>query len=572
MPFVILQGAVFFLLHLILGHSACDFYLRIVFPLSCLPIFSLSFRRLRDASCLVLWAFTVLVMPFFLSDAFQKNLLNLLWREDSGLLAFFAIPAAFLVYGALAIGFAFRVVFPSDEDNRYGAKPVATLSSFALPPTFKAQIFQVMIVLSLFSSLWAISLIRTAHEKTTGIVDYRPIEFREITANPFFYTIGNQLKYGESIDADAPTLFSGKRLFFFTRLMNDEDEDRLRVYPSPDNRKAAVVSEEKLYLVRPEKKPALMLEYVDIPGKKLFFGRNWYRSLSLQWDSASRYIYIIRDHELTPKGTKKTNKRYSSRDAVLERIDTEGITFRTEKVLDGFAVHFGKNAYASYFYNYFLVNDSNVCFEEAASKWKCATAKGRFLIQSHDADEILLEDGTRLKGRKFLSVDHHNRDEGFHVHWYCWIRHGNLKTWVLKKPRGERTGFLEKYADLSLTPLDGNGSPQDGLFSRDRPGAPLIILKRFRPPMDSAAPECNSVDTQRSGMLPGERYLFLKLSYFYPIEILLDRQTGRYRELPNDTRVYVNGANAEEGKRLTPADLLPDVLERNLKSKKTKKE
>src|SRR5256885_12345634 len=62
-----------------------------------------------------------------------------------------------------------------------------------------------------------------------GIVDYKPSEFTGQASKPFFFSIGEKLKYGTAISEEVPTLL--ERQPFGGELK--------AVYPSPDQRKAA---------------------------------------------------------------------------------------------------------------------------------------------------------------------------------------------------------------------------------------------------------------------------------------------------------------------------------------------
>jgi hypothetical protein len=253
-------------------------------------------------------------------------------------------------------------------------------------------------------------------ERESGIVDYRPTDFRETANTPFFYTIDNQLKHGVSIDPDAPTLFSGKgypperTARKSTQPGPNPPEGAIYVYPSPDNRKAAVVSDDKLYLIEPGKAPILLLENIEGVGQPRsyyfaisfgLFTKPYYRSETLQWSADSRYIHIAQDDESIQAG--QLYGTGTSQSARLYRIDAKGPT-TPEKIADGFQVFF--TSYAS---RYFFIGEENtVCFLGSfVRKWICVLPEGIFAVKSYSEDEIVLENGRRLTGRQFVSVDHH---------------------------------------------------------------------------------------------------------------------------------------------------------------------
>lgn len=107
-------------------------------------------------------------------------------------------------------------------------------------------------LLALIGLLFTISQEALAKE-ATGISNYHPSHFVENADSPFFYSIGKQLKYGSSIDELAPPLFEGSW----------RNGDLVAVYPSPDNKKAAIVSNRKMYITEAGRPPLLVLNNVD---------------------------------------------------------------------------------------------------------------------------------------------------------------------------------------------------------------------------------------------------------------------------------------------------------------------
>ncbi|MDR2506633.1 MAG: hypothetical protein LBD67_01345 [Candidatus Accumulibacter sp.] len=373
----------------------------------------------------------------------------------------------------------------------------------------------------------------------TGIVDYRPSEFQEVADSPFFYVIDGQLKHGVSIDPNALTLFSAtppvkKPLSWSEILFNYKIKRRsgLRVYPSPDNRKAAVIDDEKLYLVQPEKTPVQLLENVDVFNDRneiSFGGEPWHRSEFLQWDASSRYIHIVLDKKpsfLHP--ALKTIHRVSSDTAQLVRLDTQNLT-QPKTLVDRFHAELWWWGY-SYAARYFLVGEDVVCSKGLFQRhWECATPKGRFPIKSYSEQEIILENGESLTGRQFVSVDRYQNAENGLEKLDSIRRHSGLCVKLVEKPEGIF----------------------DGLFSEDTPNKPLLLFRKIHDTRDYYNSLFNT------NILPGGRYIPISLKIYLGDEarfgqILLDRKTGKYRELPKNTRIYFNDANRAYGKKLTP--------------------
>jgi hypothetical protein len=326
-----------------------------------------------------------------------------------------------------------------------------------------------------------VMLSRTACGKY-GVVD-APGDFREMAAAPFFFSIGRQLKHGTSIDENAPTLFTAEKTVDY-------------VFTAPDQQKAAVVSGQTLYLVEPGKPPVRLLENSiapqwvneEIPYMQLWGGKVgkpsvplFYKAVSLQWDAASRYLYIVRIGESNS----------------LMRLDTRKPSSAPEEIARDVLEQV----------KYFLVGDRNLCLErrrEGAPEWRCVTPQGEFRLDSF-ADGILrLENGATLDGSPFLSFHANSRDA------IAWMHHNDF--------------FFQ----------DNDPSGDKFLYSADAyPHKPIFRLKtvKFSPLRpDGFLP-------RRTAMLLGGRYLFLSFLFG---DFLVDRDTGLYRTLPEATKVYVN--------------------------------
>jgi hypothetical protein len=369
-------------------------------------------------------------------------------------------------------------------------------------------------VLALAALLWrhgyrlddvvCVMLSRTACGKY-GVIG-EPGDFIEMAETPFFFSIGRQLKYGKSIDANAPTIFTAEKTLDY-------------VFTAPDQQKAVAVSNQTLYLAEPGKPPVRLLENVIVPQwindeEKIPFMQLWggkvgkpsvplfYKAASLQWDAAARYLYIVRAGESN----------------TLMRLDTHNPSPVPEEIARD----------VREWVDYFLVGDNSLCFErqrENAREWRCVTPpQGEFRLDSF-ADGILrLENGETLDGSPFLSF--HASHRGANARMY-------------------RSGFFFKRVD---TP-DGNSVT---VFYADRHPAPIPL---FHVKTVKTLPLANGFLPRRTVVLPGGRYIFLSFLFG---DFLVDRNTGLYRRLPEKTRVHVNLNSAHNPRFRGEESPLPD--------------
>lgn len=346
------------------------------------------------------------------------------------------------------------------------------------------MIFAASKLLTLVVMLLAISQCVSANE-TTGIVNYRPSQFVEYAESPFFYSIGKQLKYGSSINESAPSLFEGSWL----------NGDLVRVYPSPDNQKAAIVSNRKLYIARIGKPSLLVLENVDhYDPTKISNGETYFKWPTLQWHPNSQFIYIAKD-----KKQRRLSEQSFSKDATLIRIDIENISKIEELIPDFRSL------------SYFFVGSDGVCFNYALDDgsviWKCSTAKGVFSARLLDSKGIHLDNGATLTERRFLSYQPNIYESAI------WMAH---------------YGFSVRQIN----------EQQDALFHKDAPNTPLLTFNTDR---NIKGHRVNGIHQSGGSVLPGGRYLLLNMvGDSAEGQILFDRISARYRKLPKDTQIYRN--------------------------------
>jgi len=321
-----------------------------------------------------------------------------------------------------------------------------------------------------------------------SIVVYKPSEFTEQASKPFFFSIGKKLKYGTAISEEVPTVLEGK-------LFGGE----LRaVYPSPDQTKAVAVTGGKLYLVDPGKPPGILLDpFVSwLEGRKIPIGETYYNYAHIQWDPASRFIFITRDKIQEPPMNPESFHQRNNMNQALIRIDTTQSHSIVEVIPAGqFRTTFGP----------LFIGDDVICFDSGDDKGdvylKCIVAGKVHIVQTVLPDKIVFTDGLVLNGRMFMTSrqDHVSGDvlmveSGFH---------------------------MTKRKDSLVVDL----------LHKNRPDSPMLSVE------GAIDKKGQFKDGVQGTVLPGGRYAFL---HVWNKNILLDSETGSYKELPPNTRVYQN--------------------------------
>ncbi len=119
------------------------------------------------------------------------------------------------------------------------------------------------------------------------ITNYSPSNYHEIAAHKFFYTVGEDLKYGVSIDVNSKTLWKGSTIYSFV---------------SPDNKKIVFADGSDLYLIIADgaavKLPMIVQPELSYEERKIWkkpIGQAFYRKDAIQWAPDSKSFYIIKD-------------------------------------------------------------------------------------------------------------------------------------------------------------------------------------------------------------------------------------------------------------------------------------
>lgn len=320
------------------------------------------------------------------------------------------------------------------------------------------------------------------------IINYKPSSYVELTDKPFFYSIGKTLRYGRTISESSPVLFKGA---FFKG-------DLVYVCVSPDNKKAAIVSGSKLYLVQTTGQVRLLLEKVcgqfyKIRQKEV--GEVFYDYDSLQWDVESKSIYIVRDKKKVPTA----QHCWRSPDVALVRIDIDSPTKIVEVIKDFNSL------------NYFFIGNDTICFNYALDNgdviWKCSRNGDVSPVISHQNGQMVLENGIVTQGNPFLSYNPNVYESAI------WLSNYGFS---LKRSANDISDF----------------------FSKSDSKKPIFKIQGAHTFKGNYT---NGILQNGCKVLPGGRYALLNVvSHNCKGQLLVDGLTGKYRELPAKTRVYLN--------------------------------
>ena len=317
---------------------------------------------------------------------------------------------------------------------------------------------------------------------------------------PFFYSIDNALRYGNTISKKSPILF--KANFW------DNNLKAAQVLVSPDNTKAAVIRDNKLYIVHADvqKPPQFLLENT-FNYKKIPMGSSFYIYSLLQWSPNSKSLYIASDIK------KEVWKQSFSHDAVLIHIDLENAPITLRPIIHDFAA-----------LKYFFIDDMTLCFNYAMPngdvKWKCFFQGKSQFVKSYTADNITLEDGTKIEGISIASY--------LPMHMYKSRLEGDIN---------ENFSFI----NLTNTKIAENtfyDKPTLGLVSKQYSEKPIIKIQGGHNIKGHTVYGMGGNDIK---LFPDARYLFLDVSHDnFQGQILVDGLTGQYKELPKKTKIYLD--------------------------------
>jgi len=128
----------------------------------------------------------------------------------------------------------------------------------------------------------------SAHYIPSNIVNFHPKDFEAKAAAEFFYSVGDELKFGDEISPQSPTLMRGRIAHFLV---------------SPDNgRIAAVVSGNLVVVIRT---PLLIRQVAQVDTifrEPKPLGRQFFRDFEMQWSRDSKILYLVKDEFYETKG------------------------------------------------------------------------------------------------------------------------------------------------------------------------------------------------------------------------------------------------------------------------------
>jgi hypothetical protein len=314
--------------------------------------------------------------------------------------------------------------------------------------------------------------------QASKIVDFHPTQFSANAAAPFFYSIGDELKFSNHIDPQAPTLLRGAVGNFLV---------------SPDNQKIAVVTGGNLVVVDRSGPSPRTVTPVNSDMGAIFsggdnsklIGQHYFRDAGFQWSRDAKNLYLMGD-------TYFSGGQSFSKNGELWRYDLD--TGKLQLVLKPFAVE-------QYFFG---LNDGIYFWISTGNKLQLQYFDGKTISNIGDpgADHSVDQLSTRFAEQPFYSFD----DIAYMMHILP------AQGAHLEKADNDRVEVLEIGSRPYLRFTMGSG---------------------FEPFFCS--------DVRNSVFLPGDRYLLFNANRCGNSNgpLLIDSITGQYQRLPPNTRAYI---------------------------------
>ena len=314
-------------------------------------------------------------------------------------------------------------------------------------------------------------------------MDFHPTHFPASAGTPFFYSIGDELKFSDQIDPRTPTLFHGKIWHFLV---------------SPDGEKIAIVTDGQLVVVN-RAGPAIrqvtpvdsvFKGYLPQPNNVKPIGQHYFRDNGFQWSKDSKSLYAIGDEYYASHG----GQLFSDK-GELWRYDLD--TGKLLLVLEPFKAY-------QYFLGinsgiYFSVPAQNGCFQLEYFDGKRVTDVGQATPEPIPVEKL----SSRFIESPFMSFDE-----------------VDCTNFVLPA-KGVRlvAGTQDKIQELRI-------------------GDRAYLTFKIGTGIEGAS-YCS--ETLNSVFLPGDRYFLINAENCgnYNGLLLIDTVTGKYQSLPPQTRVYI---------------------------------
>jgi len=318
-------------------------------------------------------------------------------------------------------------------------------------------------------------LVCATKDSPPSIIDFHPTTFEARGNTSFFYSIGSELKYSDSIDPTAPTLLRGKISNFQV---------------SPDGKRIAIISGHELSVVDYSGNVQNIGAVDSIYRTFKPIGRTFIRDDDFQWSRDSKGLYFIKDTFYRSRMS-----QLFSEFGELWKVDVEsGEQQLVIKPFRAFEIIFGKGTNI-----YFAVPLTN----------------GDLILEMFDGNTVR---NVAAPNTEPASPGESNPIEK--TPFYSFSRHEYMQN-VLpglhlvqsfdSSKQIEMLAFSDKLL-LELTyPCDswfGCGESDQMLDSVFLPGGRFFLLN---------VPYCRNFKGQ----------------------LLIDTQTGNYETLPKDTRVFV---------------------------------
>jgi len=326
--------------------------------------------------------------------------------------------------------------------------------------------------ISIFFLVTSISCGLVPHQMSyyypSEITDYNPVCFSERSDKKFFYSILDELKYSDALDFSAKTLFKGQLD---------------RVFVSPDNQKALIVSNERLWIVTREGAVSKIVRVSGIHKKPKPIGTSFFRDDDYQWSKDSKSFFLIKDTYYSSIGSQLYSEygilyRYTLQNGVLE------------KILEPFKA-----------YHYFFDDLGNIYFSTPNN--------GDLLLKKFDGNKFTILAKASRNNRKEIKLESP-----------FFFSFNNLRTY---EKNVSNKGFR--------TRLDID-SDEMQVIVNDK------VMLQFSKG-NGLKGTYYGFNSFRSMFLPGDKYFLLNVATAnHGGQILIEVSSGKYKALPKDTRIY----------------------------------
>lgn len=302
--------------------------------------------------------------------------------------------------------------------------------------------------------------------------EFTPVEFQESVDSKFFFSIGDELKYSDSLDPQSKTLLQGKLKL---------------VVPSPDNKLAAVVLDDRLVVVSGAGSYVHEVARVDsIFEEPKPIGTAFVRDGEYQWSLDSQSLYLIKDefYELD-------RAQLFSAKGELWRFDVN------EKVMSPVLVPFQASSL-------FLGTSGRIFFS-------IPDEHGNLVLHAYDGVEV-----TNLEVLNYEVADLGKLSPESSEKYFYSFSFSEYQAYILAT-KGVSLQQENKIETLSVNGIEILRSSEGQMFK-----GPFYASEMFR-----------------SVFLPGDRYLLLNIhSGAFQGQLLVDSSVGAYKTLPANTLAY----------------------------------